>query len=127
EDERADVFYPAGHAATGRAVRARVRGARPAGQGLATKQVARQLGISPKTCDHHIQSLYSKAGVSTRAGATLFALQHGLVSQDPGRGRGAFSWRANQPGRRFPASRRMGRSPHTQRAMTVPSVVASRT
>jgi HD-GYP domain-containing protein (c-di-GMP phosphodiesterase class II) len=60
-------------------------------RGLATKQVARQLGISPKTCDHHIQSLYGKAGVSTRAGATLFALEHGLVSQGPGRGRGAFS------------------------------------
>ncbi len=52
-------------------------------RGLATKQVARRLGISPKTCDHHIQSLYGKAGVSTRAGATLFALEHGLVSQDP--------------------------------------------
>ncbi len=49
-------------------------------RGLATKQVARRLGISPKTCDHHIQRLYAKAGVSTRAGATLFALEHGLVS-----------------------------------------------
>jgi HD-GYP domain-containing protein (c-di-GMP phosphodiesterase class II)/DNA-binding CsgD family transcriptional regulator len=48
-------------------------------KGLATKQVARRLGISPKTCDHHIQRLYGKAGVSTRAGATLFALEHGLV------------------------------------------------
>jgi HD-GYP domain-containing protein (c-di-GMP phosphodiesterase class II) len=51
-------------------------------RGMATKQVARQLGISPKTCDHHIQRLYSKAGVSTRAGATLFALEHGLISTD---------------------------------------------
>jgi DNA-binding CsgD family transcriptional regulator len=51
-------------------------------KGLATKQVARRLGISPKTCDHHIQRLYSKAGVSTRAGATLFALEHGLVRPD---------------------------------------------
>lgn len=51
-------------------------------RGMATKQVARQLGISPKTCDHHIQSLYSKAGVYTRAGATLFALEHGLISPD---------------------------------------------
>ena len=49
-------------------------------RGMATKQVAHQLGISPKTCDHHIQRLYGKAGVSTRAGATLFALEHGLVS-----------------------------------------------
>jgi HD-GYP domain-containing protein (c-di-GMP phosphodiesterase class II) len=51
-------------------------------RGLATKQVARQLGISPKTCDHHIQRVYGKLGVSTRAGATLFALEHGLVSPD---------------------------------------------
>jgi len=51
-------------------------------KGLATKQVARRLGISPKTCDHHIQHLYGKAGVSTRAGATLFALEHGLVRPD---------------------------------------------
>ena len=49
-------------------------------RGLATKQVARRLDISPKTCDHHIQRLYGKIGVSTRAGATLFALEHGLVS-----------------------------------------------
>jgi HD-GYP domain-containing protein (c-di-GMP phosphodiesterase class II) len=49
-------------------------------RGLTTKQVARRLGISAKTCDHHIQSLYAKAGVSSRAGATLFALEHGLIS-----------------------------------------------
>ena len=48
-------------------------------RGMATKQVARQLGISPKTCDHHIQRMYRKTGLSTRAGATLFALEHGLI------------------------------------------------
>jgi HD-GYP domain-containing protein (c-di-GMP phosphodiesterase class II)/DNA-binding CsgD family transcriptional regulator len=48
-------------------------------RGMATKQVARQLGISPKTCDHHIQRVYRKIGLSTRAGATLFALEHDLV------------------------------------------------
>jgi HD-GYP domain-containing protein (c-di-GMP phosphodiesterase class II) len=46
--------------------------------GLATKQIARQLGISPKTCDHHIQSLYGKIGVSGRAAAAIFALEQGL-------------------------------------------------
>ena len=51
-------------------------------RGMATKQVARQLGISPKTCDHHIQRLYRKPGLSTRAGATLFALEHGLIRPD---------------------------------------------
>ncbi len=53
-------------------------------QGLTTKQAAHRLGISPKTCDHHIQRLYSKIGVSTRAGAVLFALEHGFASSpDP--------------------------------------------
>jgi DNA-binding NarL/FixJ family response regulator len=51
-------------------------------RGMTTKQIAHRLGISPKTCDHHIQHLYGKTGVSTRAGATLFALEHGLVSSD---------------------------------------------
>lgn len=49
-------------------------------RGRQTKQVARTLGISVKTADHHIQSAYRKMGVSTRAGATLFAIEKGLVS-----------------------------------------------
>ena len=48
-------------------------------RGLQTKQVARALDISAKTADHHIQNAYRKIGVSTRAGATLFASEHGLV------------------------------------------------
>jgi HD-GYP domain-containing protein (c-di-GMP phosphodiesterase class II) len=50
------------------------------GRGLQTKQVARALGISVKTADHHIQNAYRKIGVSTRAAATLFAMEHGLVA-----------------------------------------------
>ena len=48
-------------------------------RGLQTKQIARALGISVKTADNHIQNAYSKIGVSTRAAAALFAMQHGLV------------------------------------------------
>ncbi len=48
--------------------------------GLQTKQVAKTLGISIKTADRHIQNAYGKIGVSTRAGATLFAVEHGLVT-----------------------------------------------
>jgi len=48
-------------------------------RGLVTKQVARRLGISVKTADTHIQHIYAKIGVSTRAGATIFAMEHGLV------------------------------------------------
>ncbi len=49
-------------------------------RGLQTKQIARALGISAKTADHHIQNAYRKLGVSTRAGATLFAMEHGLMA-----------------------------------------------
>ena len=54
-------------------------------RGLSMKQIGRHLGISPKTVDNHLQSLYGKIDVKTRAGATLFALEHGLV--DLGRDR----------------------------------------
>ena len=47
--------------------------------GNTAKEAARQLDIAPKTADNHIQSLYSKIGVKTRAGAALFALERGLV------------------------------------------------
>lgn len=49
-------------------------------RGLQTKQVARALGISIKTADHHVQNAYRKIGVSSRAAATLFAMEHGLVA-----------------------------------------------
>ena len=49
-------------------------------RGLQTKQVAQQLGVSAKTADRHVQNAYAKIGVSTRAGATLFAMQRGLLT-----------------------------------------------
>jgi HD-GYP domain-containing protein (c-di-GMP phosphodiesterase class II) len=54
-------------------------------RGLQTKQIAHELGISAKTADFHIQNAYRKMGVSTRAGATLFAMQHGLTTWENSR------------------------------------------
>jgi HD-GYP domain-containing protein (c-di-GMP phosphodiesterase class II) len=48
-------------------------------RGLQTKQVARRLGISVKTADHHIQHAYRKLGVSSRAAATVAAMEQGLL------------------------------------------------
>ena len=48
-------------------------------QGMTIKQVAAQLVIAPKTADNHIQHIYNKIGVTTRAGATLFAMEHNLL------------------------------------------------
>jgi HD-GYP domain-containing protein (c-di-GMP phosphodiesterase class II) len=47
--------------------------------GHTAKGVAQTLEISPKTADNHIQNIYSKIGVTTRAAAALFAVERGLV------------------------------------------------
>ena len=44
------------------------------------KQVAEQLVVSEGTVRSHLEHIYSKIGVSNRAGATLFAMEHGLLS-----------------------------------------------
>jgi ABC-type lipopolysaccharide export system ATPase subunit len=38
-----------------------------------------RLYLSAKTADHHIQHVYTKIGVSTRAAAALWAMRHALV------------------------------------------------
>jgi HD-GYP domain-containing protein (c-di-GMP phosphodiesterase class II) len=47
--------------------------------GLSNKLIARRLTISPKTVGHHVEHIYAKLDVSTRPGATLFAMEQGLV------------------------------------------------
>lgn len=49
--------------------------------GLSNKEIARQLGISSRTAERHVQDLYEKIGLSTRAGAALYAMEHGLVEK----------------------------------------------
>ena len=53
---------------------------RLAAKGLTTRQIADRLYISPKTADHHIQHVYTKIGVSTRAAAALWATRYDVVS-----------------------------------------------
>jgi HD-GYP domain-containing protein (c-di-GMP phosphodiesterase class II) len=49
-------------------------------RGNTIKQMARLLYVSDKTVDNHVQHIYTKIGVSTRAGATLFAMEHDLLA-----------------------------------------------
>ncbi|HEX9388924.1 MAG TPA: LuxR C-terminal-related transcriptional regulator, partial [Anaerolineales bacterium] len=48
-------------------------------RGLTVKQMAVHLVISEKTVESHIQHIYTKINVSTRVGATLFAMEHQLL------------------------------------------------
>jgi HD-GYP domain-containing protein (c-di-GMP phosphodiesterase class II) len=47
--------------------------------GLSNKEIAEQLVISRKTASNHVEHVYAKIGVSNRARASLFAMQHGLM------------------------------------------------
>jgi DNA-binding CsgD family transcriptional regulator len=38
--------------------------------------------ISPKTVANHVEHIYVKIDASTRATASLFAMQHGLLPED---------------------------------------------
>jgi HD-GYP domain-containing protein (c-di-GMP phosphodiesterase class II) len=49
-------------------------------QGCANKEIARRLVISRRTAEHHVQHIYTKIGVSSRAAAALFAMEHHLLS-----------------------------------------------
>jgi DNA-binding CsgD family transcriptional regulator len=50
-------------------------------QGYANRQIAERLAISPHTAGHHVRHIYDKIGVSSRAAATLFAIEHGLLPE----------------------------------------------
>jgi HD-GYP domain-containing protein (c-di-GMP phosphodiesterase class II) len=47
--------------------------------GNSNQAIADDLGISAKTVDHHVQHVYRKAGVRSRAAATVWAFEHDLV------------------------------------------------
>jgi DNA-binding NarL/FixJ family response regulator len=48
-------------------------------RGHSNREMARMLVIAEKTVSAHLQHIYDKIGVSTRAAATLFAAQHDLL------------------------------------------------
>jgi HD-GYP domain-containing protein (c-di-GMP phosphodiesterase class II) len=52
-----------------------------AAQGYSNKEIAGRLVISPKTVGNHIEHIYMKIGCSSRAEASLFAMQQGLIGE----------------------------------------------
>ena len=51
-------------------------------RGLSNKEIADRLVISPKTAGNHIEHIYAKIDSSSRAAASLFAMQHGLLPEE---------------------------------------------
>ena len=79
------VLRAAGH-------RVAVRGAWPDGltarevdvlgllaRGRSNREIAGRLVLAPKTVSNHVEHIYAKLGVSSRAAATLYATRHGLL------------------------------------------------
>jgi DNA-binding CsgD family transcriptional regulator len=48
-------------------------------RGHPNKEIARRLHLSPKTVGNHVEHIYAKIDVRTRAAATLFATRHDLL------------------------------------------------
>lgn len=48
-------------------------------RGQSNREMAEGLYLAPDTIKRHVQHIYQKTGLSTRAGATLFAMEHGLL------------------------------------------------
>lgn len=51
-------------------------------RGLTNKEIAQALDISSKTAGHHVEHIFSKAHVTTRAAAALYAMQNDLLADE---------------------------------------------
>lgn len=49
-------------------------------RGRTNREIARELVIAPKTVGRHVENIYAKTGLSTRAGAALFCAEHDLLA-----------------------------------------------
>jgi HD-GYP domain-containing protein (c-di-GMP phosphodiesterase class II) len=52
--------------------------------GMSNKEIGARLGISARTAEHHVQDIYTRLGVSSRAPAALFAMEHRLLGPADG-------------------------------------------
>jgi DNA-binding NarL/FixJ family response regulator len=55
------------------------------GAGVANKQIALRLGISPKTVKSHLSHIFRRIGVADRLHAAMWARRHGLVVDEADR------------------------------------------
>ena len=48
-------------------------------EGHSNREIAALLTVTPKTVANHVEHVYTKIGVTSRAAATHYAMRHGLV------------------------------------------------
>jgi DNA-binding CsgD family transcriptional regulator len=76
---RRSPIPPAHQAPPGGLSRREVEVLRLVADGRTAREIATQLFISSRTAEHHIQHVYTKIGVSGRAAATRWAVEHNVV------------------------------------------------
>jgi HD-GYP domain-containing protein (c-di-GMP phosphodiesterase class II) len=54
---------------------------RLAARGLTNRQIAEHLVVSERTIGHHLAHIYDKTGRRSRAGAAVYAMEHGLLPE----------------------------------------------
>ena len=81
---RRDPDQQARQARPGGLSRREVEVLRLVADGRTSGEIATQLFISPRTAEHHVQNIYTKIGVSSRAAATRWAIQHQVVGGSGG-------------------------------------------
>jgi len=69
---------PASHGLTDRQVEV----LRLVASGLSNRDIGARLAISPRTAERHVQDVYARIGVASRAASALFAMEHGLLAGD---------------------------------------------
>ena len=47
--------------------------------GMTNRQTAERLGLSIRTVDAHLRSIYAKLGIKSRSAATRYAVEHQLA------------------------------------------------
>jgi len=52
-----------------------------AANGFSNKEIAQKLGLSPRTVQSHLASIFSKLGVSSRTGAVMAGLRKGVLKE----------------------------------------------
>ena len=49
-------------------------------RGFSNQQIGDRLVITRRTAEHHVQDIYARIGVSSRAAAALYTMEHDLLA-----------------------------------------------